>query len=364
MNALARQLRCLAALLAVVIANGGVLHSTESPDLDRLALMPLKRGVRDITAIAALDVALGFQLTEIANIASQDSTRQVLRRHRLRDVDTAPPALLREIAEELDVDWILSVTIHDIPRHDVPDLSLSMRLFDGKTGEIVWSEFQGRSGLDGRRLLGLGVVESIELLVPVVVQRLLEELPLGEGIPGTETRPRHAAGFERLGTVAIVPFTSYVDIDAQQVADTATEATRAVLDRSGTQLASPGCIRQGLRHQRAHAWGQLSNDARQHIRTICMADMILTGSVERWSAAGTGLAPEPLVSVALRLLDAESGKVLWMEGNEAAGWDGESLFGSGRVYSRGKLLDRMVTTLTNDMVRDDLFTDRGRQDKP
>lgn len=360
MRRLAIPVRTALALMAVVFGGAVGLAAAEAGGRDRVALMPLKRGVRDFTAISALQVALDFQLTQIATVVGESATREVLRRHRLRDPDTATSDLLMEVATELQVDWLLSVTIHDVPRHIVPDVSVSMRLFDGATGELVWSDFLGRSGLDGEKLLGLGVIDSIELLIPEVVERLLDEVPVGGQDPAARSSGKNEVDFGQLGRIAIVPFTSYVERDAQEVADTATEATRAVLIRRGATLVSTGCIHEALRTQKATAWGQLSASARDHIHSECKADLLLTGSVEQWGLAGSGLEPEPTLSIALRVLDAESGRVLWMNGTETAGWDGQTLFGSGRVYSRGRLLDRTVYKLTSKLIQDDILENRKR----
>jgi hypothetical protein len=156
---------------------------------------------------------------------------------------------------------------------------------------------------------------------------------------------------ESLGTIALVPFGGYIGAEALTVAETATEAQRAVLFRLGFSQVSPGCVQQSLRRQRAQVWGELSAEARQYLTDVCGAERLLTGSVEHWDLTGSGREPEPQVALALRLLDARTGRIQWMDAREAAGWDGVRLLGVGRVHSRGALLDRILSALTADFVR-------------
>lgn len=318
------------------------------------ALMPLKRGVRDQAAIAAVETALELQLASLGKLAAPEATRRVLRRLRLRDVDAAPPASLHRLAGELGTRWLVVATLHDVPRHVVPDLAVSIRFYAGDSGELVWAGFLGRSGLDGRRLLGLGVVDRMETLAPEAVRRLLAEAPILDGGGGRSRAPdRRGATPGAEGRLAVVPFTSYVEQDAQPVADAATEAATAVLVRFGAELASPGCVRDAMRRQKARAWGEIAAATRAELRTSCGAHRLLTGAVERWDLAGSGLEPEPLIALSLRLLDAETGGILWMGSREAGGWDRESVLGIGRVFSRGALLGRLLGSLARELARGD-----------
>ncbi|MEJ2084955.1 MAG: hypothetical protein P8Y44_04655, partial [Acidobacteriota bacterium] len=153
-----------------------------------------------------------------------------------------------------------------------------------------------------------------------------------------------------LGRVALVPFTGYVEQDALGVADAVTEASRAVLIRQGLHLAAPGCVSQALRLQRAQVWGELTAEARTYLETECGADSLLTGSVAHWEINGSAYEPVPEIALAMRLLNASSGRILWMSSIEKTGRSSESLFRAGRIYSRGRLLDRILTRLTDEML--------------
>lgn len=338
----------VAVLVAVACDSASAVASSASL---RLAIAPLKRAVGTAEVAAAVESSLSAQLSEYGGVIGIGDTRDALRRLRLRDIDSTSSERLAELAEELEFDWLVVASLHDARSEPVADLALSMRFYE-RSGNLVWSEFLGRSGLDGETTLGFGTVDSVENLAPVVVERLLDESPIGDQVRrgSRRSKPRDVGA---LGAIALLPLTSYVEYEALLVADAATEAARAVLRRSGVALASPSCVRESMRLQWARNWGELPVEARRAIQEDCGAERILTGAVEQWDVRGTGLVPKPEVSLSLRLLDAVSGRILWMDSREATGWDSGGLFGRGRIYSRGVLLDDLLTDLTRSLIRFD-----------
>ncbi|MBV6826307.1 penicillin-binding protein activator LpoB [Pseudomonas sp. PD9R] len=68
-------------------------------------------------------------------------------------------------------------------------------------------------------------------------------------------------------------------------------------------------------------------------------DYVVAGSVEEWQYKN-GLDGEPAVGISLRVLDADSGRVLWSKSGARAGWSRESLAGTAQ-----KVLDTLVGAL-------------------
>lgn len=56
-------------------------------------------------------------------------------------------------------------------------------------------------------------------------------------------------------------------------------------------------------------------------------DYLISGSVEEWQYKN-GLDGEPAVGISLRILDPQSGQVLWSNSGARSGWSRESLAGS------------------------------------
>jgi TolB-like protein len=315
-----------------------------------IALFPPQNRAGDSAAASVLEQALRAELGQFGRIVDPEASRNALRRVRVRNGDRAAPALLRRVGGELGADWLVSASLHDADRRQVPRLTVSARVYSGETGELVWAGFQGRSGLDGRGLLGLGVIPTLEQLVVVTARRLLGEMPRpGEGIEPT-ARPSGA----RLGTVAIVPFQASTPRRGTLHAETVTEAVRARLVADGVSLVSPNLSHEILRRRQGGRWGGVAAETREDLRSLGGADTILTGAVESYEVGGSDLEPEPRVALAMRLLDAASGRILWMGSSERDGGDRPGLFGLGRIYARGALTARIFEALAKRVDREGL----------
>jgi len=303
----------------------------------------------DSAAAAVLDGALRLELGRRGRLVGREETRDAQRQLRLRNGDLASADQLRRLGAELGADWLVSATLHDADRRLVPSLSVSVHVYSGQTGGVAFAAFRGGSGLDGRTLLGLGAIGELEALVPVVVRDLLRELPPTAGAAS-------AAGGgslgDALGTLAIVPFSGSTEFRATPNAEAVTEATRARLFAEGVHLVSPNQTYEILRRLQGGAWGAVTAETRAALHEAAGADTILTGTVERYETGGAETEPEPQVAIAVRLVDASSGRILWTGSSEREGWDHQGLFRRGRIYSRGELTERIIGTFTNRLERE------------
>ncbi len=336
-------------LLGFSAGSAGVLAAT-------IAVFPIQNQAGDSTAAAAVDEQLRVALGRRGEIIDPVSTRTVLRRLRVRNGDQASPELIGRLGEELGAEWAVSVTLHDADRRLVPRLTVSMRIYSADTGRVTWSVFEGASGLDRRKLLGLGTVDELERLAPVVIGKLLRALPEDLRVPG-DGQPRTARrSGSQIGTVALFPLGAFTDHRASAHAETVTEAARAQLYREGVDLASPNRIFEILRRLQNNEWGSISAETRVALRNGCGVDAVLTGSVERYNVTGAESEPEPQVTVAMRLIDAATGRILWTGSAEREGWDRGGLFRLGRIYSRGVLTKRIMERLMGRLARAELPT--------
>jgi hypothetical protein len=331
------QLRALAA--------GCALAATAAVRAESVALLPTAQGVRDATATAQVEEAAHRALVGRFELRDATTTRDALRRLRLRAVDAAEPPQLARLAAELDVQWLLSIAVLDVGAGAVPDVALGARLY-AVDGALAWTAFVARSGLDDRTVLGLGEITAFDTLAAAAVAELLAPLGGGERLFVAPA----AAAAPALGTLAVVPFTATVPEDGVAVAMAASEATRAMLRTRGVALAAPGCVTAALRERGGRHWGELSAWAREELQTRCGATTVVTGSVERWETAARQGEPAPIIAVALRLLDAASGRIVWTGAREVGGADHPGLFGLRRIYSRGALLARAIDRLGADLI--------------
>ena len=296
-----------------------------------VALAPVQDRAGDQRAAREVESALRARIAEFARVVDAATARDLLRSRRVRDLDAETPERLRETARDLGADWLLSVIVHDAWRRGAPSLTVSARAYRGVTGELRWTGFEGASGLDSRTVLGLGEILELDRLADRLADRLLADWRASGPEAGSSPEGRGAA-------VAIVPFDGLTPRRSAAAAEAVTEATRTALHRLGLRQVAPGCTAEALRRQRGTGGRGVDATSRRALRLACGADLVLTGEVERYERLGAEFDPEPMVAIAARLVDADTGRILWTGAVERSGWDGQGLFRLGRVHSVGTLV--------------------------
>jgi hypothetical protein len=199
----------------------------------------------------------------------------------------------------------------------------------------------------------------MENLIPFAVRDLLADLPTTSDSAEPASRPNRRASPVDLGRVAIIPFAGSTKQRATLNAETVTEAVRSQLFKAGVDLVSPNLAYEILRQQQSGRWDGVTAESWTALHTTAGADAILTGEVEIYALGGSEFVPQPRVAVAMRLLDAATGRILWTGALERTGWDGQSLLGLGRVYSRGALTERIMKILTKRLEKEYAANDSG-----
>lgn len=347
-----------------------VAHPMTAQTEERGALLPLQDRLGNPMLNVAVQDTLREVLMEHHTLVDRSKLRNALRHLRLRNANQASPLSLQRLAEELNVDWFFTATLHTATETalsraaqafvgpgslPVPQIVLSARVFRKAppgTGRaevnLEWAGFVSASGLDGRRLLNLGVIEDPELLARLTAQRLAtqfeERPPVDTPRPNRDGFLREAIAIGRTGLLAVLPFEGVSDRDANIAAETISALALSVLDENGVRLVPPGLVNQVLRRRGILLRGEVDVESRSALHEAGV-DYILTGTVEEWEVRGGAREPEPRVSIGARLIDAGSGQIQWMNGQARSGWDGLNLFGTGRTHSRGRLAQHMMRSL-------------------
>jgi len=333
--------RALSAILGALALFGATVACALSGE-GRVALLPIQDRAGDTEAAATTLWVLHDVLSQQGDLVDPARIRDTARRLRMRNPETADPEDLRQVGQELGADWIVSTTIHEAVRGEVPRLTISSRIIESETARLYWTGFAGGSGLDNRGLLEIGVVYELEELAEIVTRRLFEDLYLD---PSTTTAQLEAfEGTEsHLGRVAIVPFAGLARSQATVSAEAVTEAVRSTAHRRAVNLLPANQVSQILREGLV-TWGEIDAESRETLHRSLGADTILTGTVEAYEVGG-GAEPRPRVMIAVRLVDARSGKILWADGLERDGWYRQRLFRRGRIYSGGTLTKKVTDSL-------------------
>jgi hypothetical protein len=162
------------------------------------APMPAPAGPRAMVAMLPLENLSGRsevadRLTQIVWVALGNSP--VLEPVEPGEVDAAmADARLRsslavtgeqvgKIAQRTGARWIVAGTILECgtvhtPDGDVPSLSLSLRLLDGKNGRVRWTQMRARSGEDRESVFGWGRVTNLDRLAQDMAQELVSAIRL------------------------------------------------------------------------------------------------------------------------------------------------------------------------------------------
>lgn len=342
-----------AAVLSVILTPG-VRPAGAAPGGDRIALAPVDDRAGDRAASEAVQAAAREELSGAAALVAPEVLRDAQRRDRVRSIDDARPDELRAIGEATGAERILIVTVHQGERdRRVPRIALSGRAYDPATGAMLWAGFEAASGLDGRTVLGLGVIDGLDELADRTARRLIRDY-LSAGGPQAQRRSDRSDHRESpsLGRVAVLPLGAVTAEAGTNAAETVTEAVRAALFRRGVDTVPPPALATELRRLRFAGWGGADDTVREELRAAFDVRHLLTGSVEGYDVAGGAEEPEPQVAVGLRLLDAATGRIVWIGGLERGGWDGQGPFRLGRIHARGALAERLADTLIRRLLRE------------
>ncbi len=331
-------------------------------------LLPLQDRVGQPRIARAVEGALRTALAERHALVEPERLRDGQRRLRLRDTSQAAPESLVRLGELAGAEWLFAATLHQAvsgrasrasrayvtgrASGPVPQIILSARAvhLSAEVAELGWAGFEAASGLDERRLLGLGVVGELEALAEEMTLRLVEtfERDVSQGTAWAGGRPARGGYLRRPidagATVAVVPFHSVTERDATLAGETVTELAHAVLYRSGAHLVLPGLVSEVLRQRGSLLRGEIDAQTRRELQRGG-AELILTGTVEAWELLGNVTEPEPHVGFSARLLDAESGAILWWNGQDRRGWDRSRALGLGRVHAAGALAEEVMASL-------------------
>ena len=106
---------------------------------------------------------------------------KALKELRIRATDKLSSERARQLKEKLGVDWIFFGTVLEFsaPRPgsgEVPVVSLSARVLDAATGEIVWAAFASRQGNDSEFLFEVGRVNSTSELTKKIAKKVVAAL--------------------------------------------------------------------------------------------------------------------------------------------------------------------------------------------
>jgi TolB-like protein len=290
-------------------------------------------------------------------VVAGDALEPFLSRHRVRTTSALAPAHLEALGRELGVEMALvgTVALFDDSATN-PQWGLSARALALPDGRVLWAHSSGATGGDFTTVLGLGTVTSSQALAGRVVRRLLQDFP--PATAGFVAPPAGGRGF-RLGgfrpgfrsptldearprRVAVLPFENRSE--RKGAARIVTEIAVTTLFRLGRfEVVEPGRVMDALVAAGVVPYGAIDEDTLAAIQRTLGADAVILGTVWRYSEGLKRAASNvPELEVDARMLDARTGRILWMGASAGTGEDTEVALELGRIRSVVPLTARML----------------------
>jgi len=168
------------------------------------------------------------------------------------------------------------------------------------------------------------------------------------GGPGTFHDP--SMDFAMVQSVAVMPFANLTQ--SQNAADRVRENFMTLLQASGSlYVIPPGEVGRGIsRTQVANAMAPTPEEVVAFAKVV-KADAVITGSVLEYGEVRSGSTSANLISVSVKMMEAQSGKVVWSASSTKGGIKAsDRLFGGG-----GKPMNSVTVEAIDDLL-DKLFS--------
>lgn len=287
-------------LCAFLLAPGPV-SAGPGPAL-KIAVFPFDNLSEEKEALTTVMPAIRDRLVdEGMELADEADVNRILFRDRVRDTAYVSIDVAKKLWDELGVGAVFLGCIVSFAQEDTPQIGLTARLIDTRTGRILWADYTSATGIEFAGLLGLGEIRTMERLIPKAVDRLLDSF-------STEPPPVQR---EQTYRIAVMPFknnTEAVDADIK-----ATYMSLAGLFRS--RIFEPleyGELRKAMVRSRIEKKGELDYRTLEALSKELKVDGILLGTLESYPERLSSTVP-PEVEMTVRLLDAREKRILWFD---------------------------------------------------
>jgi TolB-like protein len=119
-----------------------------------------------------------------------------------------------------------------------------------------------------------------------------------------------------------------------------------LLDSGLFDIVDPGLVDHAVLERRIRFTDRLPMPVLQELGDTLNADYILLGSVNEFDMITNRTETVPLVSISMRIVRTDTGKIFWAATHTRRGDDAESIFGLGRVAT----LERMTAITVKDIA--------------
>jgi hypothetical protein len=175
---------------ALAGCGGGALEPYTSQSLKggkglKMAILPFDNLSDDQGAGKTMEnlALVEFLKRSPAKIIDPGEVSAALLQERVRLATSIPKETIRSLGANLDVDLFLVGIVHEYGMQrasgaggsgEIPVVSLTLRILDAETGDIVWAISSARRGNDRETAFGIGRIDSLEQLAHSTAMELAQ----------------------------------------------------------------------------------------------------------------------------------------------------------------------------------------------
>ena len=327
----------LLALCPSLFAASDVAQSTQKT---RIALLPFENLTDDKTAFSQIMPvvkdrleAKGFELVD------EDSLNRFLLKERVRSTGYIFRDIAQKMEKELNVKAVLIGAITSYYPVKNPQVGVLARLIDSASGVVLWANQASATGEDFTTILGLGTITSLDKLIPIVVDRLLDSFTIASAQKEKELTHRVAVmpfqnKSRRQDAGMIVTYMFLVDL----------------LKQKGFEPLEYGEIRRLIVDLRVRSKGEIDYKNIESFSDTLNVDGIVVGTVELYSD-GLDTSSPPEVAISARLISARKDKILWSDSVQARGDQDIIVLDWGRIRAVDSVAYKAVRKLIQRMEK-------------
>jgi len=160
-----------------------VRPAPEVTRMNRIAVFPLQNlsGAPEAGSRVTQVLVSSLYNSNLVNLVDPGEVQQFILRSRIRVAGELSLEGIRDAARQLGADGMLFGSVNEfttIPTEEgeLPAVSITLRVVDASSGEIVWSVTHSLQGDFKEKVFGIGRIESVGILSEVVVAELVEAL--------------------------------------------------------------------------------------------------------------------------------------------------------------------------------------------
>jgi TolB-like protein len=156
---------------------------------------------------------------------------------------------------------------------------------------------------------------------------------------------RSGAAIDQPQSLAVLPLVNLSKYD--EAGDIVMHSLLVELLDSGLfDLVDPGLVDHAVLERRIRFTDRLALPVMQELGDTLNAEYLLLGSVNEFDMIISRTETVPLVSISMRIVRSDTGKIFWAATHTRQGDDAESVFGLGRIAT----LERMTALTVKDMT--------------